>query len=491
MELYLVVELEADARVHLVDLDGEAVADALDGEVLPHRLHLLPQVDVLLRPALLAEALILLLDPLDGLAQHRQRAHRARVGRGGEPEVLLLDGLARADDGEVERDVAAALAALARQRRRVDGRVRAPPPARPKRRVEAAAAVAVLEAPGAARALGVLERVGAPHTLPALLTALLAGELPLHEARQRLRRRAPRRRSRAVVVVVLVVIILAAVAPAVAGGGGGAGRHPLVIHRWRRLVGPRRRPEALRRRRVLDAPPQVLLHVCAVGVRLALRERALDPRSQRRGPPVAAPAAPARAAAAAGAAVAAGLLRGRCRLLQQRRGCAQLELLLLLLLQEPLLQLLLLERLAGGPQLGRRLGGCLRNRVEHRRRRRRLSGGAADELARLLLRVRPERARASSAIVLRVAVVAADARAELGSARAAARRSRSWRWRQAGAGTARRAFLLLPRLCIVLRPCRLPLPLILSGLSGLGLLGLLLGIVLPPSFLAGTLLLLL
>ena len=41
--------------MHLVDLHGEAVADPLHRQVLPHRLHLLPQVDVLLLPALVAK----------------------------------------------------------------------------------------------------------------------------------------------------------------------------------------------------------------------------------------------------------------------------------------------------------------------------------------------------------------------------------------------------------------------------------------------------
>ena len=107
IELGHVGVLQADARVHLVNLNGEVVANALDGQVLPDRFHLLPKVDVVrpARVAIVAEQLPRLPlrdNHLDRLAQHSLRPHRRRVGLGGQPEVLLLEHLARARHGEVE-----------------------------------------------------------------------------------------------------------------------------------------------------------------------------------------------------------------------------------------------------------------------------------------------------------------------------------------------------------------------------------------------------
>ena len=72
-------------------------------------LHLLPQEDVLGLPLLIAKPSYLVAYELDRLAQHRLRAHGRRIGRGGEPKVLLQERLARANHGVVERDVAVAV----------------------------------------------------------------------------------------------------------------------------------------------------------------------------------------------------------------------------------------------------------------------------------------------------------------------------------------------------------------------------------------------
>mmetsp|Transcript_25370 Transcript_25370/g.59199 ORF Transcript_25370/g.59199 Transcript_25370/m.59199 type:complete len:292 (+) Transcript_25370:992-1867(+) len=106
LELSLVSVLEADACMHLVHLDSELIADALHGEVLPDRLHLLPQVDVLCLLALLSKGLDLPLDVLDRATEHVLRAHRPRVRRRREAQILLLKLLASARHRKVELDVA-------------------------------------------------------------------------------------------------------------------------------------------------------------------------------------------------------------------------------------------------------------------------------------------------------------------------------------------------------------------------------------------------
>ena len=300
--------------MHLVNLNGEVVANALDGQVLPDRFHLLPKVDVVrpARVAIVAEQLPRLPlrdNHLDRLAQHSLRPHRRRVGLGGQPEVLLLEHLARARHGEVELAIV------------VDAAVPSPGamPARPTHSLlerPAARLKVRLEAVRPLRAPRVLLRIRATAASAAagLVEGETLGSLPFRHATARspimlptLPARlappsvVPRRRPSACPVRVAAVAGPGAVRSVAPARGREVLQHVSCTvggHRIRqvaveimlarqRFTPPVVAPERPRLRRLRNTRLQVPLHVRAVGVGAAQRERALDPRAQLGGPLVA------------------------------------------------------------------------------------------------------------------------------------------------------------------------------------------------------------
>mmetsp|Transcript_391 Transcript_391/g.1133 ORF Transcript_391/g.1133 Transcript_391/m.1133 type:complete len:376 (+) Transcript_391:743-1870(+) len=250
--------------MHLVHAHGEVVSNALHGQVLPHRLHLLPEVDVLLLAALVAKLNQPAADPVDRLFEQRLGPDGARVGCGGEAEVLLLDGRARARHREVELDVASELAArlAARLLRR-----RRPP-------VRAGEVSALLEGEA-----GRLEAARPPGPLALLLARVRAGACVcvVCLARPPLARLAP--------LLLAAELRAGGCALLVAAGGeaGGGGEPELLLARGKGLSLPVVPPHVDR----LDRLAEVLAHDAALEVAPALCEGALDPRAQRRRPRVA------------------------------------------------------------------------------------------------------------------------------------------------------------------------------------------------------------
>ena len=87
--------LQRDARVRLVHVNSEGVLDPLHGEILSHRLELRAYPEVF-RAAVLPP----LLEMIERLDEHGLGPHGARIRRTREPEVLLLEIVARAAHGK-------------------------------------------------------------------------------------------------------------------------------------------------------------------------------------------------------------------------------------------------------------------------------------------------------------------------------------------------------------------------------------------------------
>ena len=85
--------LEREARVALVDLDGQRAAQVLHAQVLPDALELVADVNVLGALAVAPQ------HELERGAQHGLWAHFGRVGRADEAEVAFLERRTRAEHG--------------------------------------------------------------------------------------------------------------------------------------------------------------------------------------------------------------------------------------------------------------------------------------------------------------------------------------------------------------------------------------------------------